>query len=84
MNLSPDFPSVAEVLETLAPQAGLPRVDGVLSVDPAGLAALLQLTGPVTVPDWPVPIDSGNVVNVTLARRVRPVRGDAGPRRLPR
>jgi UDP-N-acetylmuramyl pentapeptide phosphotransferase/UDP-N-acetylglucosamine-1-phosphate transferase len=66
VNLSPDFPSVAEVLETLAPQAGLPRVDGVLSVDPAGLAALLQLTGPVTVPDWPVPIDSGNVVNVTL------------------
>src|SRR5262249_21523818 len=46
VNLSPDFPSVAQVLETLAPQAGLPQVDGVLSVDPAGLAALLQLTGP--------------------------------------
>ena len=25
VNLSPDFPSVAQVLETLAPQAGLPR-----------------------------------------------------------
>jgi hypothetical protein len=51
----------------LAPQAGLPKVDGVLSVDPAGLAALLQLTGPVDLsPDWDVPIDSGNVVNVTL------------------
>jgi hypothetical protein len=66
VNLSPDFPSVAQVLMSLAPQAGLPKVDGVLSVDPAGLAALLELTGPVTVPGWSTPIDSGNVVNVTL------------------
>jgi UDP-N-acetylmuramyl pentapeptide phosphotransferase/UDP-N-acetylglucosamine-1-phosphate transferase len=66
INLSPDFPSVAEALMSLAPQAGLPKVDGVLSVDPAGLAALLQLTGPVTVEGWPTEIDSGNVVNVTL------------------
>src|SRR5439155_8327376 len=27
VNLSPDFPSVASVLETLAPQAGLPKID---------------------------------------------------------
>src|SRR5439155_6307005 len=44
VNLSPDFPSVAKVLASLAPQAGLPAVDGVLAVDPVGLAALLQLT----------------------------------------
>ena len=50
VNLSPDFPSVAKVLESLAPQADLPKIDGVLSVDPAGLAALLELTGPVTLP----------------------------------
>lgn len=66
INLSPDFPSVGEALMSLAPQAGLPKVDGVLSVDPAGLAALLELTGPVDVEGWPTPIDSGNVVNVTL------------------
>jgi UDP-N-acetylmuramyl pentapeptide phosphotransferase/UDP-N-acetylglucosamine-1-phosphate transferase len=66
INLSPDFPSVASALMSLAPQAGLPEVDGVLSVDPQGLAALLELTGPVMVEDWPTPIDSGNVVNVTL------------------
>jgi UDP-N-acetylmuramyl pentapeptide phosphotransferase/UDP-N-acetylglucosamine-1-phosphate transferase len=66
VNLSPDFASVGQVLMNLAPSAGLPKVDGVLSVDPAGLAALLQLTGPVRVADWPTPIDSGNVVNVTL------------------
>jgi UDP-N-acetylmuramyl pentapeptide phosphotransferase/UDP-N-acetylglucosamine-1-phosphate transferase len=66
VNLSPDFPSVAQALMGLSPQAGQPKVDGVMSVDPAGLAALLELTGPVDVPDWPTPIDAGNVVNVTL------------------
>jgi len=66
VNLSPDFPSVAKVLESLAPDAGLPKIDGVISIDPQGLAALLELTGPVDLPDWPVPIDSGNVVDVTL------------------
>ena len=36
VNLSPDFPSVAQVLMSLAPQAGLTKVDGVLAVDPRG------------------------------------------------
>ena len=49
-----------EVLMSLAPKAGLPKVDGVMSVDPAGLAALLQLTGPVQVDDWDTDIDSGS------------------------
>lgn len=66
VNLSPDFPSVAQVLMSLAPQAGLTKVDGVLSVDPDGLAALLQLTGPVDVPGWPTEITANNVVQVTL------------------
>ena len=66
INLSPDFPSVAEALMSLAPQAGLGEFDGVLSVDPVGLAALLELTGPVEVPGWPEPITAENVVDVTL------------------
>ena len=66
VNLSPDFPSVAQVLMSLAPQAGLTKVDGVLAVDPEGLAALLQLTGPVDVAGWPTPITAENVVKVTL------------------
>jgi len=66
VNLSPDFPTVARVLTSLAPQVGLGRIDGVLAVDPLGLAALLQLTGPVTVAGWPEAINAANVVNVTL------------------
>ena len=66
INMSPDFPSVAQALMSLAPNSGVGAVDGVMSVDPQGLAALLELSGPVTVPDWPTQIDSGNVVGVTL------------------
>ncbi len=66
INLSPDFPSVGQVLMSLAPQAGVGAVDGVLAVDPEGLAALLQLTGPVDVVGWPTQITAENVVDVTL------------------
>ena len=37
-----------------------------LAVDPIGLAALMQLTGPVRVEGWPTPINATNVVDVTL------------------
>jgi hypothetical protein len=66
INLSPDFPSVAQALASLAPQAGQPKIDGVIAVDPAGLSALMELTGPVQVEAWPTPIGADNVVNVTL------------------
>jgi hypothetical protein len=66
INLSPDFPSVGQALMSLAPQAGVGAVDGVLAVDPEGLAALLQLTGPVDVVGWPTQITAQNVVDVTL------------------
>lgn len=66
VNLSPDFPTVGRVLRSLAPAAGLGEVDGVIAVDPFGLAALLELTGPVDVEGWPVPITADNVLDVTL------------------
>jgi UDP-N-acetylmuramyl pentapeptide phosphotransferase/UDP-N-acetylglucosamine-1-phosphate transferase len=66
VNMSPDFPSVAGLLMSQALQIGLGPIDGVLAVDPIGLAALLELTGPVNVSGWPTPIDSSNAVDVTL------------------
>lgn len=66
VNVSPDFPTVARVIEDLYPQSGGAVVDGVIAVDPAGLAALLELTGAVEVPGWPEAISAGNVVEVTL------------------
>jgi UDP-N-acetylmuramyl pentapeptide phosphotransferase/UDP-N-acetylglucosamine-1-phosphate transferase len=67
VNLSPDFPSVAQMLMSLTPDAGLGSVDGIMAVDPFGLAALLELTGPVNVSGWPTPIDASNAVDVTLS-----------------
>ncbi|MGH8985432.1 MAG: DUF4012 domain-containing protein, partial [Acidimicrobiia bacterium] len=66
VNMSPDFPTVGQVITGLYPQSGGEPVDGVLAVDSEGLAALLELTGPVTVAGWPEPLTADNVVDVTL------------------
>ena len=66
VNVSPDFPTTARLIGELYPQSGGEPVDGVIAVDPPGLAAMLKLTGPVAVPGWPVPITADNVVDVTL------------------
>ncbi len=49
VTMAPDFPTVAAVTAELLDRAGRP-VDGVFSIDPEALAALLQLTGPVDLP----------------------------------
>ena len=66
VTMSPDFPSVARVIEQLYPQSGGRDIDGVISVDPIALAALLRLTGPVRVPEWPEPLSALNAVDVLL------------------
>ena len=66
INVSPDFPTTARLISEVYPQSGGRPVDGVIAVDPPGLAAMLKLSGPVEVPGWPVPITSENVVDVTL------------------
>jgi UDP-N-acetylmuramyl pentapeptide phosphotransferase/UDP-N-acetylglucosamine-1-phosphate transferase len=66
LNMSPDLPTVGHVIASLYPQLGGTPVDGVIAVDPIGLQALLQLTGPVSVQNWPAPISADNVVDVTL------------------
>lgn len=47
--MSPNWPSNARALASIYPQAGGSEVDGVIGVTPAGLAALLEFTGPVAV-----------------------------------
>lgn len=66
--MSPDFPSVGIVAANLYPQSGGSKVDGVISVDPVALADLLAVTGPVSAPEWPIPLTSSNAVAV-LANR---------------
>jgi hypothetical protein len=66
---SPHFPSDASVLAQLYPQSGGQKVDGVISVDPAGLAALLELTGPVTVEGLDTPLKAADAEDLLLRRQ---------------
>lgn len=66
VTLSPDFPTVADVARQLYVHSGGPEVDGVLSVDPAGLAALLEFTGPITVAGIDEPLTTENAEQFLL------------------
>jgi hypothetical protein len=73
VTLSPDLPDVAQVVRQVFsgryPYMGRDPIDGVLAIDPAGLAALLQLTGPIEVPGAPVPLTAGNAEDFLLTRQ---------------
>ena len=47
----PDFPSVARAVGELYPSIGGRPLDGVIYVDPIGLAAMVEFTGPLEVPE---------------------------------
>jgi hypothetical protein len=66
VTMSPDFPSVAQVIEDLAPQSGAGSVDGVVTIDPRAVAALLQLTGPISVPNLAFPLSAANAEQFLL------------------
>jgi hypothetical protein len=65
VNVSPEFPTDATVIANLYPQSGGQPVDGVLAVDPTGLANLLCLTGPINVAEWPEPITPDNAESIS-------------------
>ncbi len=64
--MSPDFPTIAAVAAELYPQTGRPPVDGVMSVDPVALAALLRFTGPIAVPGIATPLAADNAAQFLL------------------
>jgi hypothetical protein len=67
-NHSPDLPTVGAVIADLYRQSAYnrPRPDGVIVIDPFALRSILELTGPIRIPQWPVPITANNVVSVTM------------------
>ncbi len=66
LTASPDLPDNASAAARIVPQAGVPAIDGVIYVDPIGLAALLRLTGPVTVPGRAEPLTADNAAPYLL------------------
>ena len=73
VNTSPDFPTSARRMGDLYSRSGGRSVDGVIALDSVGLAALLELTGPVRVVGWPNPVGSNDVDDV-----IRPDVADSG------
>jgi UDP-N-acetylmuramyl pentapeptide phosphotransferase/UDP-N-acetylglucosamine-1-phosphate transferase len=67
LSATPDIPTFAAGIAAAFPLTDTGgSVDGVITVDPHAIAALLKVTGPVRVPDWPVPITQKNAVRVLL------------------
>jgi len=66
VTMSPHFPSVGRVMADLYPQSGGRPVDGVIAVDPVGLAALLRFTGPIEVAGVPGPLTADDAAGFLL------------------
>src|SRR5262245_31189452 len=66
ITMSPDFETVASVAAELYPQSGGQPVNGVLSVDPEGLAALMDLTGAIGVPGLPEQLTPDNTAKFLM------------------
>ena len=63
-NLSPHFPYAAQIWAAMWERFSGEHIDGAIAVDPTALSYLLEVTGPVTLPDGSH-ADAGNVVALT-------------------
>jgi hypothetical protein len=57
-NFFPDFPTSAVTAQKLFLGETGKKVDGVISIDPWAVAALLDVTGPLDVPQWNTRVDA--------------------------
>ena len=67
----PDLSDVGRLVAEMYPQTGGRTIDGVIVVDPQGLASLLQLTGPVNVASIGRPLDAGSAAGFLLRDQYR-------------
>lgn len=63
---TPDFPTVARAAAEIFPQMGGESIDGLMSVDPYAIAALLKLSGSVVIDGLDTPLGPDNVVDFLL------------------
>lgn len=80
----PDIGTVAAIAADLLPQAIDTPVDGALYVDPVVLGALLQLTGPIGIPDTDVELTGENAAEYLLRGQYQEPGFEAGPERKDR
>jgi hypothetical protein len=81
LSVTPDVVTMSSSIAAAYPLTeGGGEVDGVLTIDALGLARLLELTGPVSVPLWPEPISADNAVDVLLFEHYQELDGAARDR----
>jgi hypothetical protein len=66
LTMTVDFPSLVQAAAELYPQSGGQPIDGVLSVDPAGLASVMRYTGPIAAAGLPEPLTAENAERYLL------------------
>jgi hypothetical protein len=66
VNLTPDFPTAADLMRTMYRKRSGVTVDGVLATDPVALSYLLRATGPVPMPEGE-PLTADNAVRLLLS-----------------
>ena len=77
--MSPDLPSIAEVIAQLYPASGGPEVDGVIAVDVDSIARFLELVGPIIVetPTGTVTVEASNARDFLLRDQYADIADDA-------
>jgi hypothetical protein len=69
LTLSPDGPTVADLALQLAAQSSLGPLDGVVLADPAALAGVVGLLGPVPVPGLDVTLTQDTTIDFLVRRQ---------------
>lgn len=69
LTYSPVFPSVEQAMAGLYPQVGGVPIDGAMVLDPYALGALLQFTGPISIPGLGFQLTSQNTADVLLRQQ---------------
>jgi len=64
-NWFPDFPTSAEKISWFYEKTGGPTVDGVIAMTPDVIQKMLEISGPIEMPDYGLIIDSQNFVEAT-------------------
>jgi hypothetical protein len=64
-NWFPDFPTSAEKVSWFYEKTGGPTVDGVIAITPELLLDLLEITGPIDMPEYDITIDANNFIEKT-------------------
>ncbi len=64
-NWFPDFPTSAEKAISFYEKAGGPTADGVITLTPTVMEKLLEITGPIDMPDYGVTLSADNFIAET-------------------